>query len=104
MAGFEYMGVFVNKWELSMIGKYDVIVVGSDPEGVAAAISSARNGLRTLLVDGRPKIGGLWTLGGLNFLDMNRDPRQRLLTKGIFEEFYNGINRFNYPGRQAGII
>lgn len=100
MAGIEYMGVFVNKWELSMIGKYDVIVVGSDPEGVAAAVSSARNGMRTLLIDSRPKIGGLWTLGGLNFLDMNRDPQRKLLTKGIFEEFYDGINRFSPVGNK----
>jgi len=100
LASCQYLSVFVSKWQLSMIGKYDVIVVGSDPEGIAAALSSARNGLRTLLVDGRPKLGGLWTLGGLNFIDMNRDPNHHLLTRGIFEEFYNGINRFNFSGNK----
>jgi alkyl hydroperoxide reductase subunit AhpF len=34
---------------------YDVIVVGTDPEGITAAISAARNGLSTLLVDGRDR-------------------------------------------------
>ena len=29
---------------------YDVIVVGSDPEGIAAALSAARNGMKTLLL------------------------------------------------------
>ncbi|MCX6343893.1 MAG: FAD-dependent oxidoreductase [Armatimonadetes bacterium] len=71
---------------------YDVIVVGSDPEGIAAAVSSARNGMRTLLVDDREKLGGLWTVGGLNFIDMNRGPDKESVVKGIFQEFYNAIN------------
>ena len=29
---------------------YDVIVVGGEPEGVAAAVSAARNGMKTLLI------------------------------------------------------
>ncbi len=40
---------------------YDLIVVGGDPEGVAAAVSGARNGLNVLLVDTRPELGGLMT-------------------------------------------
>ena len=30
---------------------YDVIVVGGDPEGVCAAVSAARSGLKTLLIE-----------------------------------------------------
>src|SRR5690606_8880622 len=42
-------------------GEYDVIVAGTDPEGVMAAVSAARNGLKVLLVDGRDRevLGGL---------------------------------------------
>ena len=29
---------------------YDVIVVGTEPEGVSAAVSAARNGMKTLLL------------------------------------------------------
>jgi hypothetical protein len=67
---------------------YDVIVVGGEPEGIAAAVSAARNGLETLLLEEGAALGGLMTLGGLNFLDMNYGPEKELLTRGIFAEFY----------------
>ena len=55
--------------------EYDVAVFGSDPEGVAAAASAAKNGLRTLLVDfEREAAGGLYTLGWLNMIDFNYAP------------------------------
>lgn len=76
--------------------KYDVVVVGSDPEGIAAALSSARNGLETLLVDTRESVGGLMTVGGLNTIDMNFGPKNQLLTQGIFEEFFNQLHLFNF--------
>jgi hypothetical protein len=67
---------------------YDVIVIGGEPEGIAAAVSAARNGQRTLLVEHGDALGGLMTLGGLNFLDMNYGPEKELLTQGIFAEFF----------------
>lgn len=67
---------------------YDVIVWGTEPEGIAAAVSAARNGLHTLLLDHRDRVGGLFILGELNFLDMNYDSRRQLVTRGLFEEFY----------------
>ena len=78
---------------------YDVIVVGTDPEGVAAAVSAARNGLSTLLVEGRNRtmLGGLMTQGGLNTIDMNYMPRTNPLSKhevfnkGIFSEWYSKV-------------
>lgn len=78
---------------------YDVIVVGTDPEGVAAAVSAARNGLSTLLVDGRNRnmLGGLMTHGGLNTIDMNYAPKTNPLSKhevfnkGFFSEWYSKI-------------
>ena len=50
--------------------EYDVIVIGGEPEGVAAAVSAARNGAKTLLVEKREELGGLFTYGMLNFLDI----------------------------------
>ncbi|WP_052296487.1 FAD-dependent oxidoreductase [Candidatus Epulonipiscium viviparus] len=74
---------------------FDVAVIGTDPEGIAAAVSSARNGMRTLLIDTRDKVGGLFTLGGLNSLDMNYSLDGTLLTQGIFEEFFLAIHPEN---------
>lgn len=79
--------------DASLRASYDAIVVGSDPEGVAAAVSAARNGLDTLLVDGRgrERLGGLFTLGWLNSLDMNYGPDGGLLNGGLFLEWFRKV-------------
>lgn len=79
--------------------QYDVIVIGTDPEGIAAAVSASRNGLRTLLIDGNDReiLGGLFTLGWLNTIDMNWSPERDALgklvplNKGIFSEMFGQI-------------
>ena len=70
---------------------YDVIVVGGEPEGVAAAVSAARNGMKTLLIEDDEALGGLMTLGELNFIDMCEGRDGTLLTQGIFKEFYDKV-------------
>ena len=49
-------------------GKYDVIVCGGGPSGVAAAVSCARRGGKTLLVEQGGCLGGFWTRGLLTWL------------------------------------
>ncbi|MCL6447432.1 MAG: FAD-dependent oxidoreductase [Armatimonadetes bacterium] len=84
---------------------YDLIVAGSDPEGIAAAVSGARNGLRTLLVDTRPEPGGLMTRGWLNNLDMNYGPDGEILNKGMFWEFYRQIEGDSFdPDTADGVF
>lgn len=93
---------------------YDVIVVGTDPEGVAGAVSAARNGLKTLLVDGRNReiLGGLMTLGWLNSLDNNYDkasynwldPKPKVMNKGIFQEFYDRIEGTSFDVTTAANV
>lgn len=78
---------------------YDVIVAGTDPEGVAAAVSASRNGLKVLFLDGNDRkiFGGLMTLGWLNSLDMNYvggknfTGKPDVLNKGLFSEWYKEI-------------
>ncbi|MDX9872998.1 MAG: FAD-dependent oxidoreductase [Clostridia bacterium] len=82
--------------------KYQLIVVGGEPEGIAAAVSAARNGVKTLLIEDDAALGGLFTLGRLNFLDMNYGPEKELLTRGIFEEFYETLgNAFDVEEAKA---
>ena len=69
----------------------DLFVYGTEPEGIAAAVAGGRSKLEVLLVDPREELGGLFTLGALNFLDMNHGKDRTLLTRGIFEEFYNRV-------------
>ncbi len=39
-------------------GRYDIIVVGGGVGGIVTAITSARHGLKTALINDRPKLGG----------------------------------------------
>jgi hypothetical protein len=71
--------------------KYDVIVVGGEPEGVAAAVSAARNGAKTLLIEKRDGLGGLMTYGLLNFIDIGVDRHGEYANKGIFTEWHNMV-------------
>ena len=76
-----------------MVDFYDVIVMGGDPEGIAASIAVARSGGKVLLISEEDGLGGLFTFGMLNTLDMSYSKDGELLTKGIFEEFYNKEGR-----------
>jgi hypothetical protein len=87
---------------------YDVIVAGADPEGVTAAVSAARNGLKVLLVDGHDILGGVTTLGWLNSLDLNYSPKQQLLTgkytflnKGLFQKWYDQLEGTSFDVNTA---
>jgi hypothetical protein len=47
--------------QVADLGSYDVVVVGSGSAGSTAAISAARNGARTLLLEKLPFLGGVST-------------------------------------------
>ena len=85
----ESLPIFTN--EGAADSDYDVIVVGSDPEGIAAALSAARNGMKTLLLSKDSTPGGLYTLGTLNFIDVPETRDGTLLVGGIYEEFVNAV-------------
>lgn len=70
---------------------YDVIVVGSDPEGITAALSAARNGMKTLLLSKDATPGGLYTLGALNFIDIPETRDGKTLVAGIYKEFVDQV-------------
>ncbi|MBD8013345.1 FAD-dependent oxidoreductase [Planococcus wigleyi] len=70
---------------------YDVAVFSGEPEGIAAAVSSARNGMRTVLIVGEEDIGGLMTTGMLNFLDVSNDQKGNPANTGIFLEWHKQV-------------
>ncbi|WP_145407335.1 FAD-dependent oxidoreductase [Paenibacillus xylanexedens] len=95
---------------------YDVIVAGTDPEGITAALSAARNGMTVLLTEARDRnmLGGLMTEGGLNTLDLNYSPDQPqwlsslrqadFLNKGIFQEWFDQIEGSSFDTNTAANV
>lgn len=53
---------------LPVVRDFDVIVSGGGPAGVAAAISAARNGAKTCLMELKGCLGGTWTAGLLAWI------------------------------------
>lgn len=49
-------------------GPYDVVVIGGTPAGVAGAIAAGRLGMRVILVEQAPVLGGVLS-SGVNRLD-----------------------------------
>ncbi|MGA0900260.1 MAG: FAD-dependent oxidoreductase, partial [Luteolibacter sp.] len=63
----------------------DVIVYGSTPGGVCAAIGAAREGASVILLEPTDHVGGMNT-GGLSFSDSNQMYRDKLM--GLFHEWH----------------
>ncbi|MHB9140085.1 MAG: FAD-dependent oxidoreductase [Victivallaceae bacterium] len=49
--------------KIPIAGTYDVIVAGGGPSGIGAAVAAARNGVKTLLIEGTGALGGMGTNG-----------------------------------------
>lgn len=69
--------------------KYDVIVAGSGPAGIGAAISSARNGMKTLLIESLGRVGGISTSGLMSHFTGNVD-------SGLYREILAKSAEKNY--------
>ena len=54
--------------DISVIDSYDVIIAGGGPAGIAAAIASGRQGVKTLLLESQGCLGGTWTAGLLSWI------------------------------------
>ncbi len=84
--------------------EYDVVVVGGEPEGVAAAIMAARTGSKVLLIEKREELGGLFTYGMLNFLDIPQGEDGKSVSQGIYKEWHalvGGDNAFGIEEAKA---
>lgn len=75
---------------------YDLIVAGGGIGGVAAALSAARRGLRVLLMEKSAVLGGLSTLGLINWYEPLCDGEGNQLVAGIAQELLELSIRYGY--------
>jgi hypothetical protein len=82
------------------IVNYDVLVIGGGTSGTAAGIQSARLGVKTLIIEETPWLGGMITSAGVSAFDGNK----YALGGGIFgelrkkiEDYYGGPDK-TYTG------
>ena len=68
---------------IDVVKKYDVVVCGAEPEGIATAITASRAGLKTALIDTRSKPGGLYTSGMLSMIDLNHNGTGGFVNEGF---------------------
>lgn len=77
------------------VSRADVVVYGSTPGGVCAAIAASREGATVILLEPTDHIGGLNT-GGLSFSDSNQTARNTVM--GLFDEWHTRIEK-DYSAR-----
>ncbi|MBQ2112312.1 MAG: FAD-dependent oxidoreductase [Bacteroidales bacterium] len=73
----------------------DVLVVGGGASGTAAGVQSARMGVRTVILEETPWLGGMLTSAGVSCIDGNYR-----LRSGIFGEFTDSLAA-RYGGYEA---
>lgn len=99
--------------DILRLPKYNVVVAGGGPAGIAAAIAAARLGQKTLLIEANGCVGGTSTAGALPFwlgymngsvpfpqmmkqsLQYKDLPRPRRAVGGIYEEIFQRIKKEN---------
>ena len=75
---------------------YDVIVAGGGVAGVAAAVAAARTGASVLLIEKTIQLGGLATIGLINWYEPLCDGAGTQMISGIPEELMRLAVRYGY--------
>lgn len=70
----------------------NIIVLGSEPESITAAVTAARLGYHVDMITQDNNLGGLFTEGMLTALDLNYVNGDEILHEGFFTEFYNSAS------------
>jgi len=87
----------MNNMNYDFSAEYDVVVAGAGVAGVAAALASARRGLKTCLVEKTIMNGGLATIGSVLYYLPLSDTHQQQLIFGISEELLHASIKYG-PG------
>ncbi len=83
---------------------YDVVIIGGGPAGTAAAIASARNGARTLLVEQNGCLGGMLTMAGTG-PQMTFHAGSTQVVQGIAEEIVERMVEEGFsPGHMEDFV
>ena len=85
-----------------MSAHVDIAVVGAGAAGIAAAVSSARAGANTLLIDSRPAPGGTGGFSGLTTLCGLYNDAGDFLNDGFPREFAGALTIRQDPGPEVG--
>lgn len=81
---------------ITLYGEYDVVVLGGGSAGVCAGIAAARQGMKVLLVESMPALGGMATSGkvGPFMTNYDRDGNEQTVG-GIFMEIVERLEKYN---------
>jgi FAD dependent oxidoreductase len=82
--------------QIPLYGEYEVVVLGGGPAGIAAAVTAARAGRRTLLIERYGFLGGMGTAAGVtNFcgLHANVHGEMHRVVQGVASELLARIDR-----------
>lgn len=79
--------MFISCGRVSQAGEHvDVLVIGGGASGISAAVQSARMGVKTMVAEETPWIGGMLTSAGVSCVDGNYN-----LRSGLFGEFADSL-------------
>jgi len=73
--------------EIPLHDGFDVIVVGGGPAGITAAVSSAREGKKTLLIEATGALGGMSTMGMVPAWCPFSD-KEKIIYRGLAERIF----------------
>ncbi len=82
------MNTYSLKKDIPLNEEYDVIVAGGGPAGCAAAIAAAREGAKTLLVEGTGALGGMGTSGLVPAWCPFSD-KEKIIYRGLAEKVFS---------------
>jgi len=92
----------LNYFTLSGLTKDVVIILGSEPECITAAVTASKLGYDVTLITEANRLGGIFIDGMLTGLDLNYDDNNNVLHNGFFKEFLDACsNGYNIDFKQT---